>query len=106
MMIVNDQSLDSGMAMVDKPSDSRADSTQLRILYLTHYFPPEVNAPAVRVSELATEWRRLGHQVDGSAYQPRSAPRKAETDAVEGPHALGGIPLVQRTDAADDSCRS
>ena len=61
--IVNNQSLDSNTAAVDVPSSSSADSTQLRILYLTHYFPPEVNAPAVRVSELAAEWRRLGHQV-------------------------------------------
>lgn len=32
-------------------------------MYLTHYFPPEVNAPAIRVSELAAEWRKLGHHV-------------------------------------------
>ncbi len=36
---------------------------QLRILYLTHYFPPEVNAPAVRVSQFATAWMQAGHQV-------------------------------------------
>jgi colanic acid biosynthesis glycosyl transferase WcaI len=35
----------------------------MHILYLTHYFPPEVNAPANRVYELAKEWVRLGHQV-------------------------------------------
>lgn len=36
---------------------------QLRILYLTHYFPPEVNAPAVRVSQFAQAWSAGGHQV-------------------------------------------
>jgi glycosyltransferase involved in cell wall biosynthesis len=36
---------------------------QLRILFLTHYFPPEVNAPASRTYEHAREWARLGHAV-------------------------------------------
>lgn len=35
----------------------------LRILYISHYFPPEVNAPAVRVSQFAREWTAAGHQV-------------------------------------------
>lgn len=35
----------------------------LRILYLSHYYPPEVNAPAVRVSALSRCWGLLGHQV-------------------------------------------
>lgn len=28
----------------------------MRILFLSHYFPPEIGAPAARVSELATAW--------------------------------------------------
>lgn len=35
----------------------------MRILFLTHYYPPEVNAPANRVSELAQQWQRSGHEV-------------------------------------------
>jgi glycosyltransferase involved in cell wall biosynthesis len=35
----------------------------LRILFLTHYFPPEGNAPASRVHEMAKRWVRDGHQV-------------------------------------------
>lgn len=35
----------------------------LRILYISHYYPPEVNAPAVRVSGLARAWTRRGHKV-------------------------------------------
>lgn len=35
----------------------------MRILFLTHYYPPEVNAPASRVSDLAKEWTRAGHEV-------------------------------------------
>ncbi len=35
----------------------------MRILYLSHYFPPEVNAPAVRVSEMAGGWAERGADV-------------------------------------------
>ena len=35
----------------------------MRILFLSHYFPPEVNAPASRTFEHCREWVRLGHQV-------------------------------------------
>jgi len=38
-------------------------SSRLRILYMTHYFPPEVNAPAIRVSELCRNWKQAGHKV-------------------------------------------
>ncbi len=36
---------------------------RLNILYLSHYFPPEVNAPAIRVSEMASRWADQGHDV-------------------------------------------
>ncbi len=35
----------------------------MHILFITHYYPPESNAPANRVSELAAEWVRTGHKV-------------------------------------------
>jgi glycosyltransferase involved in cell wall biosynthesis len=35
----------------------------MRILFLTHYFPPEVNAPASRTFEHCREWARSGHEV-------------------------------------------
>lgn len=35
----------------------------LHILFLTHYFPPEVNAPASRTYEHAVRWVRAGHRV-------------------------------------------
>jgi len=33
------------------------------ILYITHYYPPEVNAPAIRISKLARKWVERGHDV-------------------------------------------
>jgi glycosyltransferase involved in cell wall biosynthesis len=35
----------------------------VRILFLTHYFVPENNAPAARVHSMAREWVRAGHEV-------------------------------------------
>lgn len=35
----------------------------MKILFLTHYFPPEVNAPASRTFEHCREWVREGHEV-------------------------------------------
>jgi len=35
----------------------------VRILYISQYYPPEMGAPAARVSELAREWTAQGHEV-------------------------------------------
>jgi glycosyltransferase involved in cell wall biosynthesis len=35
----------------------------MRILYVSHYFPPEMGAPAGRVAGLSREWARAGHEV-------------------------------------------
>lgn len=35
----------------------------MRILYVSQYFPPEIGAPAARVSELSKHWVRHGHEV-------------------------------------------
>lgn len=35
----------------------------MRILFLSHYFPPEVNAPASRTYEHCRQWVQKGHQV-------------------------------------------
>jgi len=35
----------------------------MRILYLSHYFPPEGNAPATRVHQFCRRWVDAGHQV-------------------------------------------
>jgi hypothetical protein len=33
----------------------------MRILYVSQYFPPEMGAPSVRVSQLTRHWRDMGH---------------------------------------------
>lgn len=35
----------------------------MKILFLTHYYTPEGNAPATRVSALAERWVKMGHDV-------------------------------------------
>jgi len=35
----------------------------MRILFFSHYFPPEVNAPANRTHDHCREWVRAGHEV-------------------------------------------
>lgn len=35
----------------------------MRILFLSHYFPPEVNAPATRTYEHCMHWVKMGHHV-------------------------------------------
>lgn len=35
----------------------------MNIVFLTHYFPPEVNAPASRTHEHCREWVKAGHEV-------------------------------------------
>src|SRR6266568_200849 len=37
--------------------------TDMKILYISQYFPPEMGAPAARVSELARYWVSAGHEV-------------------------------------------
>jgi glycosyltransferase involved in cell wall biosynthesis len=49
----------------------------VRILFLTHYFPPEVNAPATRTHEHCREWVAAGHEVHvvtGIPSHPRGRP--------------------------------
>ncbi len=35
----------------------------MKIVFLSHYFPPEGNAPATRVFEMCRRWVRTGHEV-------------------------------------------
>jgi glycosyltransferase involved in cell wall biosynthesis len=42
----------------------------VHILFLTHYFPPEVNAPASRTFEHSQRWVSAGHKVTVISSQP------------------------------------
>ncbi|MDH3521591.1 MAG: glycosyltransferase family 4 protein [Myxococcales bacterium] len=65
----------------------------MRILYFTHYFFPEGNAPATRVYEMSRRWVRQGHEVtvitgvpnvpDGVAY-PGYRNRWLQRERIEG----------------------
>jgi len=48
----------------------KAEGIKLRILFLSHYFPPEVNAPASRTYEHCRQWVEAGHQVTVVTCQP------------------------------------
>ena len=67
----------------------------MRILFLSHYFPPEGNAPATRVGALTKRWAAEGHEVtvitsapnvpDGvvyDGYTNRFKPQEEEVDGV------------------------
>lgn len=71
------------------------DGELLKIWYFTHYYPPEGNAPATRVSALARRWVKAGHAVtvitgvpnvpDGVVYpgfRNRIWPQVSEVDGV------------------------
>ena len=68
----------------------------MRILFFSHYFPPEVNAPAVRTFEHCSEWVRQGHEVHVvtcvpnhpqgevyEGYQPSLATQREEMDGIQ-----------------------
>lgn len=49
----------------------------MRILFLSHYFPPEVNAPATRTYEHCREWVKHGHEVTVVSCVPHHPMGKA-----------------------------
>jgi len=68
----------------------------MRILFFSHYFPPEVNAPAVRTFEHCRQWARLGHDVhvvtcvpnhpQGRVYSGYTSCRSVQHEKTEGVH--------------------
>lgn len=70
----------------------------MRILYVSQYFPPEVNAPAARVHELAREWVRLGHHVSvitGFPHHPLGCKAPHDRGVLSRREALDGIDLIR-----------
>jgi hypothetical protein len=66
----------------------------MRILFLSHYFPPEVNAPATRTYEHCVRWARAGHDVtvvtcvpncpDGVVFDGYRNRLRSQVDGVDG----------------------
>lgn len=66
----------------------------MRILFLSHYFPPEVNAPATRTYEHCKRWAATGHDVtvvtcnpncpDGVLFEGYRNRLRRQTETVDG----------------------
>ena len=70
----------------------------MHILFLSHYFPPEVNAPASRTYEHCRQWVRDGHQVTVvtcAPNHPRGKVYAGYTNAPWGREQKDGIGVVR-----------
>ncbi len=70
----------------------------MKILFLTHYFPPEVNAPANRTFEHARRWVADGHDVTvvtGVPNHPRGVVFEGYRNRVLQEEAMDGIRVVR-----------
>jgi len=69
----------------------------MKILFFTHYFPPEVNAPASRTHEHCKEWVKNGHEVTvvtcvpnhpmGKIY-PGYKNKRCQHEVIDGIHVI------------------
>lgn len=70
----------------------------MRILFLTHYYPPESNAPANRVSELAKAWVAAGHRVTvvtGTPNHPGGRPFPGYANKLYFEETLDGVTVIR-----------
>jgi colanic acid biosynthesis glycosyl transferase WcaI len=70
----------------------------MQILYVSQYFPPEVNAPAIRVFELAKEWVRLDHDVTvltGFAHHPTGVKSSEDQGVLTRRELVDGIDVLR-----------
>jgi len=72
-------------------------ASYMRLLFISNYFPPEVNAPATRLYEHARQWVADGHQVEVIT----SVPNFPEGEIYEGyenryqEETVDGIPVMR-----------
>ena len=70
----------------------------MRILYVSFWYPPEMGAPAARVSELSREWARLGHDVTvltDMPHYPHGAKRPEDRLALWRRERDGNVGLLR-----------
>jgi len=70
----------------------------MRILFLSHYFPPEVNAPASRTHEHCREWVRQGHEVTvitGVPNHPRGVLFEGYENRLVQEETVDGIRVIR-----------
>jgi glycosyltransferase involved in cell wall biosynthesis len=70
----------------------------MRVLFLSHYFPPEGNAPANRVFEMCRRWVRTGHSVTvvtGCPNVPAGKPYAGYRNRWRFTEILDGIRVVR-----------
>jgi colanic acid biosynthesis glycosyl transferase WcaI len=70
----------------------------MQILILSHYYPPESNAPANRMSELAKAWVKAGHQVcvvTCAPNHPDGVPTTGYTNAWTRHETLEGVEVIR-----------
>jgi len=70
----------------------------MKILFVSHYFPPEVNAPASRVHRLAQEWVAAGHEVTvvtGFAHHPHGIKAHEDRFVLTRRERKDGIDVVR-----------
>ena len=57
------RSTDNGARQAAVLSPGNGQGAPARLLFFTHYFPPEGNAPATRVHQICRQWVSSGHRV-------------------------------------------
>jgi len=78
--------------------EAAAPDRPLRILFFSHYFHPEVNAPASRLYEHSLRWRRAGHHVTVVCPVPSAPhgwPYKGYRNALWQEETVDGIRVVR-----------
>jgi colanic acid biosynthesis glycosyl transferase WcaI len=70
----------------------------MHILFISHYFPPEVNAPASRTHEHCREWVRQGHRVTvltGVPNHPRGVLFEGYENRLMQEETIDGIRVIR-----------
>ena len=70
----------------------------MNILFLSHYFPPEVNAPASRTWEHCRDWVKAGHEVTVvtcAPNHPRGTVYPGYRNALFAREAIDGINVIR-----------